>query len=387
MSLFAGNHEDLMEAIEDVYKADLSLYIHGTFGIGKTYAIREWSKKKAAELKLEWSEDRKDINDPKKFMFIPIILHQHDPAELGGLIFPNLERTKAEHLRLDLLPIAGQGVIVFDELNLAPPMVKNNAYQIIEDRRVGATVIPKGYISIAAGNLMDDRGNTFEDPMPLNNRFLHFQLNVPTVDDLNIMEQDESGKEHVARTVKGWLNGFAIPNGVDYRIQNFLSYQRGYLYKFNPTSDSEEIAVATPRMWTKISATIKGIADNDYRRLERLVSMGAGSGMGLEFVAWLKLSSKYDISKIFTSGKIGKMPTEVDTLYSLMSALVGYYVENPDSKNAVKLFDVSRLFPKEHTIMVLNQAKSQDNQFFPKIRKEAPDKYKEFSDDIFKFLI
>jgi len=387
MSLITGYHDDLQRILDRVYAATLALYVHGTFGIGKTEAIRRFAKRKAAELGLEFSEDFNDINNERKFMFLPLILHQYDPAELKGLPFPNEKRDKTIYLPVGLLPVKGQGVIFFDEINLAAPMMQNNAYQIIEDRRLGFYTVPAGFTSIGAGNLIDDRGNTFENPMPLNNRFLHFQLNVPSVDDITITEPDENGVERPVRTIKGWVNDYALPAGIDHRVINFLSFQRGYLYKFNPSADSQEIAVASPRIWKKISDAIKGVPDEEYSFLGQLVGAGAGAGMGLEFAAWLKLSQKYDIAGIFKSGKLDKVPREVDQLYSLMSALVGYYLEDPKDDRAVRLLELSRIFSKEHTVMVLNQAKSQDPKFFPKIKAKAPDKFSKFADDIFNLLI
>lgn len=387
MSLVTGYHSNLQRLLDRIYEVKLALYVHGTFGIGKTEAIRRFAMRKATALGLEFSEDFNDINNEKKFMFLPIILHQYDSAELKGLPFPNEKRDKTIYLPVGILPTAGHGIIFFDEINLAAPMMQNNAYQIIEDRRLGFYTVPDGYTSVGAGNLVDDRGNTFENPMPLNNRFIHFQLNVPTVDDITITEPDENGNEQVVETIKGWVNDYALPAGVDHRVINFLSYQRSYLYRYNPQADSQEIAVASPRIWKKVSDLIKGIPTEEYDFISQLVGGGAGAGMGLEFSAWLKLSRKYDIANIYKTGKVAPIPREVDQLYSLMSALVGYYLEDQKDTRAVRLLEISRLFSKEHTVMVLNQAKSLDPKFFSKIKGLAPEKFSKFADDIFNLLI
>lgn len=374
MSMPKVFHSQLKSVLSVVYNNQLALFIHGTFGIGKSIAVEEFCKLKAAELGLEFSKDFNDINDEGKFIYLPIILHQYDPAELKGLPFPNEDRTKTVFLPMGLLPEKGHGLIFFDEINLASPMIQNNAYQIIQDRRLGFWKCPDGYTAIGAGNLVDDRGHTYEMAMPLNNRFMHIQLNVPAVHDIEVEGQN----------VKGWVNDFALSAGVDSRIINYLSYQPGHLYKYNPESDTQDVTCATPRMWEKVSKMIKGVTDENMLHL--LVASGVGSGIASEFVAWLKLSKKYDIAGIY-KGKAFKTPTEIDQLYSLISAFVGYYEEKPDNTKSVRLLELSRLFQKEHTVMILNQAKSVDPTFFKRVKTTDPKKFSELADDIFDLLV
>jgi MoxR-like ATPase len=182
----------------------------GTFGIGKTAAVRLFAMRKAKELGLIFSQSFEDVNDEKKFVFLVLPLHQYEPAEIKGLPFPNAERTQTVYLPVGLLPTKGQGIILLDEINLAPPMLQSNAYQLIEDRRLGFYTVPDGVMIIGAGNRDDDRGHTFDMAMPLNNRFLHAELAIPPVDDIEV-----SGEK-----IKGWATDYAIPSGVDHRIVN-----------------------------------------------------------------------------------------------------------------------------------------------------------------------
>jgi hypothetical protein len=45
------------------------------------------------------------------------------------------------------------------------------------------------------------------------------------------------------------------------------------------------------------------------------------------------------------------------------------------------------MFSKEHTVMVLNQAKSVDATFFKRIKSTDPKKFSDLADDIFDLLI
>jgi hypothetical protein len=350
--------------------------LHGTFGIGKTAGVKRFAQRKAKELGLKFSESFEDVNDEKAFLFLVLPLHQYEPAEIKGLPFPSEDRTQTVYLPVGLLPTKGQGVILLDEINLAPPMLQSNAYQLIEDRRLGFYTVPDGVMVLGAGNKDDDRGHTFDMAMPLNNRFLHAELAVPPVDDIEV-----SGEK-----IRGWVNDYAIKAGIDHRIINYLSYQKKHLFTYDPMQDVSDPTIATPRMWQKVSDLIKGTPDTDENSLYRYVGMGVGTGIASEFVAWLKLSRKYNIKKIFTDSTFEK-PTQVDQLYSLISALVGHYSENNTDAMAVKLLELSMIFNKEHTCMLLNQAKGMDVEFFKKIKKTAPQKFTALSNSIFPLLI
>lgn len=371
--MITGNHSNLQRKLDTAHRANVSMFVHGTFGIGKSDAISAWARKKAKDLKLECSENLSDLNNEKKFLVVKLPLHQMDVSEIKGIPFPNDDRTGTVFLPLGLLPTAGQGVIFLDELNLAAPMVQSNAYQLILDRKLGFYEVPKGFMVVAAGNMLDDRGHTFEMANPLKNRFVHFQLQCPTYDE--------------------WVSGWAVKHGVDHRIISYLGYQRDYLYKYSPDLQEEVFAIPTPRAWSFASSMITGL--NDLEEVEENVGMAVGGPIGQEFVAFLKLSTNYDIEGIY-AGKKFDVPAEdqVDQTYSLISALVGFYLnklqetkgkkEGEDlSKYANRLVECAFLFEREHTIMALALVTRQDDEFVMRIEDKL---FNKVSDDIFKML-
>ena len=74
------NHKELQEVLHDFHAVPEhpSLLLLGTFGIGKSDAMRQFCKSQASKQGLEFSESFKDINDEKKFVFLRFIVHQYE---------------------------------------------------------------------------------------------------------------------------------------------------------------------------------------------------------------------------------------------------------------------------------------------------------------------
>lgn len=346
---FEGNHKQMVSALEISYRTSTPIMFHGTMGIGKTKGIEMFARKKAEELGLIFSDkwedlQRKDVE--KYYMFLPIILPLWDIAELKGLPFPNEDRTKMSLLPPALLPTKGQGIIFFDEMNAAPPAVQTNAYQFFLGGFIGQYRVPEGYMRIAAGNLEDDYGNTYEMPHPLANRLIHFKLNVPRVEE--------------------WVNDYALKNNVDNRVINFLLSQRNYFYTH--TDDSDQLVIATPRMWDYISRLIKG--DTDMESLFMKVAMGVGPAIATAFRAWYELIGLYDIPKLFKSKNPKlNLPEAGDAgkLYALISGIVSYFLDYPTDENLLTLAKLSFEFEKEHQFLIIKQVVQNNSEYFDKL--------------------
>lgn len=351
------SHKNLVRLLENI---KCPVMIHGTFGIGKSVAVRDYARNMAAKVGLEFSESPKDINADDKFVLIRLPLHQLDVAELKGIPYPSGDREKTIFLPIGLLPLKGQGVLFLDEINLAPPAVQANAYQLVLDRQLGFYEVPKGYTILATGNSLSDKANVFDMPYPLRNRFAHLMLMTPTVDE--------------------WI-GWAAKAQLDSRVVAFLSWRRDYLHAFNPDSDEDVFSIPTPRAWEFASRNIEGVTDHELIR--DLVGCVVGEGIGMEFAAWLALSQEYDIAGIFKTKKID-MPKKIDVLYSLMAAIIGYYVDAPTEKNANTLFDLAFQFQREHTMMILSLVSKKDTEFFNKVDKQKMDKV---ADEIIALLL
>ena len=151
------NHNELKALVKLYFKAKRALFCWGATGIGKSQTVKQAGHEIAETLKLTYTEDISKINDDEHFVVIDIRLAQCDPSDLRGIPIYDKEKTATVWLPPEMFPRSGKGIIFFDELNLAPPLVQASAYQLILDRRLGTYCVPDGFLVIAAGNRLEDR--------------------------------------------------------------------------------------------------------------------------------------------------------------------------------------------------------------------------------------
>lgn len=361
------SHEEAVQEIIDSYENHLAPFFHGTFGIGKSSIVKKAGKIIAKNLGLTYSEDFNDMDKDDTFVVAVLPAHQLDVGDLKGIPFPNKERTSTEFLTTNYLPTKGKGIIFTDEIQLAAPMVQGNLYQIVFDRRLGTYTVPDGYSVVAAGNLAEDQAHQFEMANPLKNRFIHYKLEIPTVEE--------------------WVDNFALFNKVDHRIINFLKSHEQYLHSFDPKSDEDTMVFATPRSWEFASIAVANIDSNNYESIRRKIGGTVGAPIANMFTAWLKLSENYDIATIFKQKKIGKVPTKFDELYSLLSAIVSFYTKKSTEENACTILDLVKDFKKEHGTLLMSQIKHSDDEWFKKIKKGAPKKWSKIIEEYLPMLV
>ena len=339
------DHITLRKVIKKCYQTKRSLYIWGTFGIGKSESVRQASQEIANGKGLEYSEDIiKDINNEKKFILIDIRLSQYDPSDIKGL--PFLKGNKTVWALPSLLPTCGHGIIFLDELNLAPPSVQSSAYSLILDRRVGEYVVPDGFSIICAGNESSESISVFELSNPLKNRFVHCKLKVPSVKD--------------------WVN-WALENGVDGRIITFLEWSQKNLYRI----DENDMTLATPRSWKFCSDLIK--EEQDIDTIFYLSSTAVGEGIATEFVSFLKLSNVIDIGELMENPSLIRDVDDISTLYSIIGTLTEIYRSLKDKTNMLGvIFKIVENMPTEFGYTLLRFVRKIDDDIFLDIIKKDP---------------
>ncbi len=120
---------------------------------------------------------------------------------------------------------------------------------------------------------------------------------------------------------------WAISKGINDRIIGFLSFRQDYLY----TTDvkSEDLAFCTPRSWEMVSNIMNNIStqiDTVYPLISGLV----GKGVAFEFKNWHIVYKNVPKIKDIFEGKNVIVPVETDALYALISSMAIYAKEHKD---------------------------------------------------------
>lgn len=155
-----------------------SIFVSGVHGIGKSTVIKSIAKAKAKELGLEFVSMAKvnpdsvlavvdpqyteatsnntgvwlDVN--KHYIFYDCRLSQRDYVDFVGAIDKSKGITR--FIPVDWVVVFSQtnvrGMLFFDELDQAPRMVQNAAFEIVQDRRIDKKDLSSGVSIFAAGN-------------------------------------------------------------------------------------------------------------------------------------------------------------------------------------------------------------------------------------------
>ncbi len=216
------NHQELKLLLEDLYQCQLAPFVWGTFGIGKSTIIHEFG----AEHGMDVVDERMATIDAVDFRGIPYIDTEQKFVEW---IKPKIFNRKYDD--------AGKPIpklIFLDELNLAPPMTQSAAYQLILDRKLGDDIqLMDTDFVVAAGNVDNDGGATYDIVPPLSNRFFNVRLSNPIK---GFLEKAESVNLHPS------IIGYLTLNGHE-------------LHTYN--SNEKNLINATNRSWFAFSKLLK----------------------------------------------------------------------------------------------------------------------------------
>lgn len=215
-----------------------------------------------------------------------------DPTDLRGI--PTVEGGVARWCPPGFLPTEkdSAGVLFFDELNAAPPLVQASLYQLTLDRRVGEYELPEGWRIVAAGNRAEDSSVTFRMPSALANRFIHL------------------GFEADLEDWRLW----ALDHGVHPVVLGFLATRPELLFNMADTARG----FPTPRSWEMVSDIVHTFGrDGNVRD----VILGAvGEAASIEFLAYCDQAlSEESIRKILENPDKAKLPKTLGDQYALIS--------------------------------------------------------------------
>lgn len=304
------------EVVEKAISTEWPLFIWGPPGCGKSSIVRS----AAQHLDVPIRDVRASLLDPTDLRGIPVV--DGDRARWCPPTF--LPR-----------PEESPGVLFFDELNAAPPLVQASLYQLVLDRRVGEYELPKHWSIIAAGNRSEDRSVVFRMPAALANRFIHVDCDIDYAD---------------------WRN-WATRSGVAPLIIAFLALRVELLHDMS----TPDRAFPTPRSWEVASRVLRHSGSLESC-LDILVGV-VGEAATRELHAFCADTITADqIAEILRNPAVAKLPKDLGSLY----ALVAYLASSLGRDGILPASEVLlRRLPIEFAVLLVRDAL----RFDPNVRK------------------
>ena len=330
------NHKEFKVLIKAYYKQKLidgrkiPLLVYGTFGVGKSEQVKDTAKEigeKKGKIPVEWNkltkEEKEKIyeNPENYFILIDIRLSEFDSSDIKGL--PDFKDDKSESIIWKIPYWAkvlehpkSDGILFFDEINLATPLVISSTYKIIYDRIINESKINDNWLIIGCGNKDEDRAYTHELASPVRDRGGEVELVPPSCED--------------------WVE-WAVKNGIDSRIIGFLNWKPSQLHKVD-FEDGQKFT--TERGWARASSLINGV--DDYDTAELLSSTAIGEGIAIEFISFCKIKELIKLDEIIKNPEKIKEITEIGHKYFIVSSLAELY-KSKKEVNFAKIMKVSEV--------------------------------------------
>jgi hypothetical protein len=293
------------------YDYKIPIMLTGGYGIGKSESVIQTAQELAESKKKKFvlwnkltSEEKNHVEMKVKdyFVLIDERLSEYESSDIKGI--PDLSGDVCvwkpqRWLNLLCHPDA-DGILFFDELNLASKDVQASAYKIIHDRFINDVKLSDNVCIVACGNRLQDEANVVTMPRPLRDRMSELELRFDVDTFLDYAEKNE----------------------ISTQVMSFLRYKPDRCLRIGESKDDKS---TTPRGWFRANTLLNG---DDVRNSKDLLSSAIGEVVSTELIAFIKLSDTVDLNKIIKNPKEIKEVKEISTRYSVMSALVEKYRKN-----------------------------------------------------------
>lgn len=322
---------------------------------GALQTARQLAKESECEF-IEWNRtdiDKKQAvaeNPVGKFIYADLRASETDIGELRLQDMKNGQdyiTFKYNILFKALSHPEAKGILFFDEMNLAPNMIKAQFYKIINDGAVGDIPISEGVLCLSAGNEAEHSRGVTEDPVPLVLRRGNYFL------------RPLSSEEYT---------DYAVKTNHHQHIIGYLGFQPSDVHSIKyDTPDS--IGQPCPRTWTKLSSILQANPDLAVEDIEMLATGLVGQGVAKKFSTYVRSAKEINLQEIIDNPESIKEYEESGDQISLVYAIIAGVVERfrDDKKIIAPAFELAYHFKRpEFGAYLLRSMKNVDEKGFVK---------------------
>jgi len=266
---------------------------------------------------IDWSKTNIDkkkeiLKEPDKFfVFEDLRASETDIGELRlqdmhkdqdyitykyNLVFQVLSNPKAK------------GILFFDEMNLAPNMIKAQFYKVYNDRAIGDIPISDDILIISAGNESSQVRDVVQDSVALTTRRANYFINPLSTEE--------------------FVN-YGIKTGMDESIIGYLSFspQDVQSLKFDMI---DPIGQPCSRTWEKLSNIL---VHNPTLSMDdrSIISRGyLGPGVATKYISYTKSGMKINLNELIKNPEKVKAIKETQIIYTIISGVVSRFAKGED---------------------------------------------------------
>lgn len=326
----------IAETLKSLLPTRQPIILWGPPGVGKSDIIRQT----AAAMNV-------DLTDVRAVLL--------DPVDLRGL--PYVTDGIANWAIPSFLPTKGDGILLLDEIDKAPPLVQSACLQLVLDRKIGEYKLPDGWFVMAAANRMQDRAGGHKMGTALSSRFLHLDVEVDPAD---------------------WCD-WALDAGIHGSIIGYIRWKGDALHAWGVTKDasadqskSRKLSNAndrtfpSPRTWEFVSRVIDHITPTTAHEV---VAGCVGPAAAAEYCRFLEIYRALpDPEAMLRDPDNCVMPEPVNVIWAL-SGFISDRVRNCDADTQGRAVRLLRRFPREFGLqgiqdcVIANRKVATDKEF------------------------
>ena len=256
-----------------------------------------------------------------------------------------------------------KGVLFFDEMNLAPNMIKAQFYKVYNDRSIGDIPLSDNVLICSAGNESSQVRDIVPDSVALTTRRGNYFINSLT------------SEEFVA---------YGYETNMHNSIIGYLSFAPQDVHNLNYDMP-DPIGQPCARTWEKLSNIRNKNVNLTMTELSTLARGIVGPSTSTKFIAYAKIEEGLKLQDIIKDPKRAASIKELQIQYAIVTGLIGAFKQGDESIFPVAC-KVSIYIKEEIGVYMLRMIKqiTQETKFkklaLEKYAKDFDESYKKFGD-------